>query len=453
MPPELRDYFLAMQATPDVNCTAQLANQSRPTSAELGLSPWDPMDELESLPTRIAFLNQLTEQVCTNRSSRPGPGASLRVAAYTVWMGDTWGLRRALLPWLQWHTQLGVCRFYVAFQGTNQTTLEALRGIASVRLILFSPPFADPGLARDWEAFAVKYPRAQQQGNSRLMALQNFAGRQAVALAQAEGQHWLAHIDADELLLPATTLQGDLDAVPEHYACIRMLNHESLVESVDVVNKIEEVTLFKTNENAKSHVGRWRWDFRIGTHSRVFMMYYNGKPMVRTDRGKVWPNGPHDFQGEAHASFKHPKLNPRGKWPRKFNSSIAVLHLTLTNWQDVIGKARVSCPPEYREAALAGNRTKLSECLLLNADREAYTAAARGEEAAKAWWMANCLLSEGSVRGDGTRCRAYRGVRGHGGLIDGLTRHGVLHRILAPQQTLRAHELAIRALLQSAKPP
>ncbi|KAG2421983.1 hypothetical protein HYH02_015556, partial [Chlamydomonas schloesseri] len=125
-------------------------------------------EELESLPTRIAFLNQLTEQVCTNRSSRPGPGASLRVAAYTVWMGDTWGLRRALLPWLQWHTQLG--------------------------------------------------------------GVPNFAGRQAVALAQAEGQHWLAHIDADELLLPATTLQGDLDAVPEHYACIRMLNHESLVE-------------------------------------------------------------------------------------------------------------------------------------------------------------------------------------------------------------------------------
>ena len=39
--------------------------------------------------------------------------AQVKVAAFTVWNGNLWGLRRSLLPWMQYHTQLGVCKFYV----------------------------------------------------------------------------------------------------------------------------------------------------------------------------------------------------------------------------------------------------------------------------------------------------------------------------------------------------
>ncbi len=55
-------------------------------------------------------------QVCgVNRTGGNGTVARLKVGAFTVWNGNTWGLRRSLLPWIQWHTQLGVCRFYVSF--------------------------------------------------------------------------------------------------------------------------------------------------------------------------------------------------------------------------------------------------------------------------------------------------------------------------------------------------
>ena len=51
-----------------------------------------------------------------NGTGGNGTIAQLKLGAFTVWNGNTWGLRRSLLPWLQWHTQLGVCRFYVSRQ-------------------------------------------------------------------------------------------------------------------------------------------------------------------------------------------------------------------------------------------------------------------------------------------------------------------------------------------------
>ncbi|KAG2487900.1 hypothetical protein HYH03_013480 [Edaphochlamys debaryana] len=355
-----------------------------------------------------------------------------------------WGLRRSLLPWMQYHTQIGVCRFYVAYQGSDNATLAALRRLPMVRPLLAAPPFAPVGVLREWARYTRDHEGARRPGNHRLMAMQDFCGRMACRLAAEEGMHWLAHIDVDELVLPATTLQADLDAVPTWASYIKMHNHEALVESVDVVNKYEEVTLFKTHE-ATMPPKPYTFDFRTGTRESVFLLYYNGKSIVRTDQGPVRPWGPHDFMGEAHERLKHPVHNAEGKWRHDIGRT-TVLHMPYTHWRELMTKANISCPrPEFREAALRLNGKKLSECLTMPVDRAAFVAAARGEAAAEAYWVTEMLLSEGAVRGWRKYCQVYRNVS-H--LKHLLVSYGLARRELGPQQVLRAHEIAIRDIAE-----
>ena len=52
-----------MFSRPEMRLDVVSAAQSRTTAAELGLSTADPLDELESLPQRIQFLNDLVAGV------------------------------------------------------------------------------------------------------------------------------------------------------------------------------------------------------------------------------------------------------------------------------------------------------------------------------------------------------------------------------------------------------
>ena len=41
-------------------------------------------------------------------------GVSLRACLAATISSDVWGVRRELLPWLQYHTELGAAHFYVS---------------------------------------------------------------------------------------------------------------------------------------------------------------------------------------------------------------------------------------------------------------------------------------------------------------------------------------------------
>lgn len=41
-------------------------------------------------------------------------GVPLRACLAATTSADVWGVRRELLPWLQYHTELGVAHFYVS---------------------------------------------------------------------------------------------------------------------------------------------------------------------------------------------------------------------------------------------------------------------------------------------------------------------------------------------------
>jgi len=50
--------------------------------------------------------------------------APCRLALTTTWSGDLWGLRKELIPWLTYHSYLGVSRLYVLYEGTDMRTLR-----------------------------------------------------------------------------------------------------------------------------------------------------------------------------------------------------------------------------------------------------------------------------------------------------------------------------------------
>ncbi|GLI65059.1 hypothetical protein VaNZ11_008485 [Volvox africanus] len=436
----------AQEKQPNVDCNKALRNQSLPTSADLGLAPWDSMRDLETIPARIAFLNELTKEVCSNASGRVGAGIHPRVAAFTVWNGNMWGLRRSLLPWMQWSTQLGVCRFYVAYQGRDKQTLRSLEQIRSVSLILISPPFAPTEEVRSWRVHASQNEWAQKPGNWRLMAKQGYCGDIALARARAEGIQWMMHIDADELLLPAVSLAADLASVPAWAAAVKMHNHEALIESFEVNNKYEEVTLFKVHDaTLPAKAGDLQWRFRLGTYSAYYQVYHNGKSIVRTDRGYVHTWGPHEFLGPRNTTWADPKHNPAGDF-KSVTSQTTLLHVSYASWRDLMSKARTSCPSKFHDYAREGNRTKVKDCFCLDFDLDAYMAAVAGEGAARDYWTITSLFSEGAVRKDDEMCKVYRDVPR---LKELLIRDRLLIRVTGPQQALRAHEVAIRALARS----
>ncbi|PNW84033.1 hypothetical protein CHLRE_04g218450v5 [Chlamydomonas reinhardtii] len=439
---ELLHYLQEMEKTPAVDCNEAVKKQALPTSAALGLAPWDLMHELETIPARIKFLNDLYRDVCTNASGVPGPGMQVKVAAFTVWNGNLWGLRRSLLPWMQYHTQLGVCKFYVAFQGRDEATYRALLQLAPLLdMVLISKPFATTAENKAWLEHAARDDWGRRPGNWRLMSKQGYCGNIAFERARRDGMNWMAHIDADELLIPSVSLAAELAAAPAWAGYLKMHNHEAVIESFEVVNKYEEVTLFKTHDQTlPNRTSDIQWRFRLGTYGTFYQVYYNGKSIGRVDRGHIHMWGPHDFLGPRDDRWKDPVHNPEGEWKMAV-ANFSLLHISYTSWHDLMGKARISCPNEYREAAKAGNVTKVKECFCLDFDLHAYMAATKGEDAAREHWVRESLLSEGAVRKDGTKCHVYKDVDR---LKQLLVRDRIYSRVTGPQQLLRAQELAIR---------
>lgn len=144
---DLPDYYDEMRRTTfTTSQETAMSRQQRVSAAAQGIYATDTMSDLSSLSTRIDFVNRLSKRLrervarvkalsaaAANATSheaagsegqqsagnasqpQPGPGSSVlpiaSVAAYTTWGGDVWGLRRELIPWIQYHTAVGISRY------------------------------------------------------------------------------------------------------------------------------------------------------------------------------------------------------------------------------------------------------------------------------------------------------------------------------------------------------
>ncbi|KAL6776982.1 hypothetical protein ACKKBF_B19730 [Auxenochlorella protothecoides x Auxenochlorella symbiontica] len=422
--------------------------QHRTTTAEMGVAARDALNDTSSVPARIAFLNALAEEAA--------PRAATRVAVVTTSGVDLRGVRREVLPWLQYHTEMGVSRFYIVYNGHDAAAVQALETIRHVRLIHVHEPWAKgvdsalvelySGLSRQWKG---------RPGNYALMVTQGFGEHEGLRRAKEDGMQWLLHLDPDELVQPGDasgSLAEVLGRVPPHVASLRFMNFEGQSEAGDVVNRYEQVTLFRVHKHFITPEAHWyRSRFKLGASTSFLLLYANGKAAVRVDAPGVRHLGPHFWTGDPSPRWQSAD-NPGGEFTNLVSDDSVILHYPYSYVSDVVDKAHRSCPDSYLAAARAGDRAKVRECFVIEADQDAYMAAAAGPTAVTDFFYSRFVLSEGvSVRctDPETKLKGWCELKDVERLKHLLQKIGLFRRISGPSILLRQHERAIQALMHA----
>eukprot|EP01025_Chloroclados_australasicus_P067086 TRINITY_DN9272_c2_g1_i6.p1 TRINITY_DN9272_c2_g1~~TRINITY_DN9272_c2_g1_i6.p1 ORF type:complete len:732 (+),score=93.71 TRINITY_DN9272_c2_g1_i6:291-2198(+) len=449
---DLNTYVQQLDDTFTESTLAARVRQHRPTHLDLGLDAWDNMNDTYSLPHRIALLNGLAESVVKR--------VGTKVCAYTTTASSIWGVRTELLPWIQYHTELGVSRFYILYDGHDEEAVFALSHIKHVRLIFVHGPHVTPRQAeafKEWESKHWQW--GGKPGNYQLMVKQGFGTREALQMAQEAGWEWMVHIDPDEFLRPGApngfSVASVLGQLPPHISSLRFMNYEGQPEVIDIANKFEQVTLFRTHKLFVTPEAYYhRSKLKLGDNRSYLVLYANGKSAVRVDAPGVRQLGPHFFRGERSERWISPD-NPTGEWRDAISNDTVILHYAYSQLKDVTGKAERSCPEEYVEAAKAGDREKVKECFVIDFDQDAFMAAATGDqEEVEDFFYSRMVLSEGAR----VRCKNTYGQLGWCLLenidhLKQLVQHtGLQRRFFEPKIILRSHERLIRLLLQLYPP-
>lgn len=406
----------------------------------------DKGNELESLETRTFFINMLWKQTTLiNRS---------KVCIVSVTSADQWGLRKMVFPWIQYHLEVGVGRFYLFYDGSDERALQLLQSLEAVHVTPLQAPFANQSTVVDLSNFEKGHKQwGGRPGNYALMVKQAFAIQTAISLAKEENMDWILHLDQDELFVGdkerTSNLAEVLHSQPRHVASVKFFNNEAYPEQEDVFNSFDQVTLFKVNPALSSaSMAQQRWKAVIGTNRRVILLYGNGKSAARLDAPGLRQAGPHEFRADRSQRWVTPE-NPDGDWVIQKSECSTILHYAYCTIDAVLQKAERSCPPEYKRAAILNERNKTKECFVIDFDQDAYHVAARGDpDEIRSFFLARVVLEPGAVG----RCYkqgrpGYCLLEDVEGLKTYLLRAGLLQRNLLPQKILRMHERMIQNLL------
>ncbi|MDX5401773.1 MAG: glycosyltransferase family 2 protein [Rhodobacterales bacterium] len=122
----------------------------------------------------------------------------------------------AILDFVAHHLDLGAHRIFVYLDDDNRAAFDLLKAHPKVRPLLTDDAY--------WDALGIRR-RAKHQ--SRQSENARHAYRRAGDL------DWLAHIDVDEFLLPATALDSQLAALPADCLCARVRPVEALAPGAD----------------------------------------------------------------------------------------------------------------------------------------------------------------------------------------------------------------------------
>lgn len=464
---EIGNYTRTMTSNAVLDRNEAERRQVKSYAKGLDLIPLDPMDEIDTIPIRIDFINKLYREVQV--------GEKLKVAVVATIADGIVGVRRNILPWLQYHVELGITKFYLLYDGTEDDgAVGVLESIQCVKLMHVHEPWRkekDHVMFELYKEQAAKSFQLSQwsnkPGNYELMVKQGYAEQTALSKAKLSGIDWLMHIDPDELFFPGggpvMSVTAVLGKIPPHVPGVRFMNYEGQPEIGDAVNRIEQVTLFRVHKHFITPEALWyRSTFKLGENAAFLMLYANGKSAVRVDAPGVHHLGPHFFSGSPSLRWQTAD-NPTGHWVNLVSDDAIILHYAYSYLSDVANKAHRSCPDEYLEAAKRGDVSKVGECFVIEFDRDAYMAAAHGKQEEFFW--GRMVLSEGSlvqcdvpadnkVNKETDEVEVVRERPGWCNLHDIdrfrylMEKLGLYKRVLAPQALLRQHERAIQRVIR-----
>ena len=402
-----------------------------------------------SLPVRLRFLEELYRS--TEHERRHA-----KVAIISTISNDVRSIERRVLPWMQYHVDMGVARFYFFYDGEDAKAVEALDSLPFVQVITAKSELgADDELRQRYEKHmggVNKYSSSVagvERSNEVLMSKQTFAMNEAANAASGH-MDWLLHIDTDELFVPEAyiSIPRAFEAMDPSEPVVRFMNLEAQVEAGDVSAPFMQVNLFRNHQYfTTKEASHFRSTFKQGLNTGWLYLYANGKSAVRVD-GKPVPRalGPHYWRAGLGAD---PDI--KRHWHNRISNSSVILHYSYMNPDELVGKAERSCP-QYWGNQTVSEETLSRDCFVLPVDTRAFIAANQGPEAANKFFYENFVYSEGAP----TRCSGS-GLFSKSGwcsmthiadLKEMMVRMELFRRHSLPQVTLMRHEREIQRMFE-----
>ena len=448
------------------------SRQVRTTVRDLGMDGAVHLSQTAtSLVSRVRFLEGLYELMAFKRAVK-------MVGVVVTIDNDVVGVERRVLPWMQYHVELGVARFYFFYDGSDPAVMEVLNGLP------FSVAFAVNGVGGpdgdgdgdgDDSGLMARYRSHQtraavfsssvegvEKSNEVLMTKQTFGMEEGARRAAADGVAWLLHIDTDELFLP----EGH-DSIPRVFEAaeadgeptVRFLNLEAQVEAGDVTSPFLQTSLFRNHQYfTTKDAQHYRSTFKQGLQGGFLTLYANGKSAARLD-DETMPSahGPHYWKPSDATA---PDVADR--WHNRISNSSYILHYSYTNPHELIDKARRSCPQHWPGggSGSGGSGSTFStstfselkrDCFVLDVDARAFQASAKGLEAATSFFYENFVYSEGAPTSCSdwaprNRRTGWCSMTDIGTLKELMVRMQLMRRFTLPQVILQRHEEEIRRL-------
>jgi len=348
------------------------------------------------LDARLHFITALAAE----SAAEPCPCATVT----TTLASDLRALEQEVLPWIQYHTELGVRTFWILWDGGDANAERALASLPHVHVASLA---SSPRRLERYSVFSeLHWQWGGLPGNYRLMVKQGFAVNEAIRWhilrARRDGKplspdHWLIHMDVDEAILPFGASGGLgnlrieplLAAVPSNATALRLLNWEGVPEGPRVRSRLREVQLFKPHHShldprlAKAFGEELRSSFHTDAHD-AFLLYGNGKAAARLNTPYLRQWGPHWFRGAdvpsavAMAALQAGLRAAGGGAPRQpaqaaggwleVESEAVLLHYPYARRDEMRVKAERSCPGG------AGNRSAVDACFVMGFDKDVFLA-------------------------------------------------------------------------------
>ena len=421
-----------------------------------------------NIDTTIQFINMMCQ-----KQMKTSPHVAI---ATTTSIATLPALALDLLPWLQYHLEMGVSKFYILYDGINSTVVQYLHSIECIDPIHIHPPWATAREAMLWDMhFDFSIREVQLKGNYVLMAKQGYCLQEALARArQAAGgggggpaPAWLLHLDPDELFLPHTypTIAEELAAYPAHIPAVRFLNFEAQAVYNDLVantnkgadrggdSRFDAVTMFRVHKHfiTPGEAFHYRHLFSLG-----LLLYANGKSAVRVDAPGVRHAGPHYFTGDSSERWVHNETNPNGAWYNAVSDGAVVLHYAYATAKDVEDKAGRTTQTNDCYDAAKGELVHTKECFVIDFDAQAFAVAAKqhqkrqkkdksdDDDVVRSFFNARLLLSNGrpvpcNMGVNDTVVSGWCGLVDVDRFIHLMEKLGVLRRIVLPRIVLKMH--------------